>query len=162
MDPVEISPNVVTQNRITVFALVMGLIIFAITVVVVQVQVGAIAAALPYITYAGAAMLLLMTSLQFIVLPMVDAAARKQLAPPEIELQPWLAQYSTRTIMGCALLESAAFLALIGAMLDGRSIGVVLGLLGSGVMLALHWPTEFRIRNHIERQRELAINERYS
>ena len=160
MEPMEIPAKVVNGMRITVGALVVGIVSFAVIVIGLRTQIPAFAPEMTIIAYIGVAMLTLMVGLQFVVLPMTDASARKRIDPQSNDVAPWLAAWGGRTITGCALLEGAAFMCLIGALLDGQPLGLIGGLAGAALMIVFHWPTVNKLREYAERQRERATMER--
>jgi hypothetical protein len=67
--------------------------------------------------------------------------------------------YVTRTIIGAAIIEAAAFFALVVSVIEAEPICVVLG----GVMIvgiALHFPTRARVMQWIDMQQVLLKEER--
>lgn len=66
--------------------------------------------------------------------------------------------YQTTTIVGCALLESAAFLALLAYLLEGQQVSLaVAGAMLLGV--AAHLPIGGRLASWVERQLKLSDEE---
>jgi hypothetical protein len=79
MEPMEITAQVITRMRITVGALVMGIISLAVIIIGVEMQMPAMAPDMTFIDYMGVAMLVLAVGMQFVLLPVVDASARKRI-----------------------------------------------------------------------------------
>lgn len=105
------------------------------------------------IYYLGLAALVSALGLQPAILGAMDAAARKRINSNQSSLQPWLQAFSLRTILGCALIEGASFLCIIGSLLGGEPWGLIAGALGAAAMLGLHFPTTGRFAAYLEKQR---------
>ncbi|MFL5329565.1 MAG: hypothetical protein ACJ8C4_11680 [Gemmataceae bacterium] len=141
--------------RVVIFALTMGIVTFIGIVVVMQTQ-GRANAGGPQsemITYAGLAALAGAILLQPLVLGAMDKVQANKIDRQSQDLAPWYAAYQTRAIVGAALIEGASFLCLVGAMLDGRPLGIIGGAVGAIALVALHLPSEMKLAAYIERQR---------
>jgi hypothetical protein len=58
----------------------------------------------------------------------------------------WLAWHKKTTIVGFALREAAAFIALVGAMLTGQLVGAVFMVGLAFLAMVLAWPREAQLR----------------
>jgi hypothetical protein len=148
----------VIQLRTIVVALIMGVVSFA-AIAVYMVNAELIQPiGTKIITYVAAGLLLVMIMTQIVLNMMMEKSARQRLNPESIK--PWLDLYQSRTIIGCALLEGPAFLALCGYMLEREPLGLIVAGVAVLVMIVTMFPTESRIRDFVERHREMAIQAR--
>jgi hypothetical protein len=153
-------PAAVSTLRIIVLALAGGVLIFAGVVLFLRSQGRPGDPNMQLITWLGIGLLVSNLAMAAVLLPMIDASNRRRLAAGPNAPAAWVGLYVTRTIIGCALVEGAAFMCLVGALLDGQPWGLLAGAAGAALMLGLYWPTEDRAREFVERQRELAAGER--
>jgi hypothetical protein len=151
--------------RIVHGALCLGVVIFAVVVVLARMDVvplgGAaqlLPPAVPLVSYIGVAFAGIIFAV-FLILPgILESAWRKQVGRPGSDggaPDQWWALYQTRLIMRSALLEGAAFFQLIAYLIEGQpwSLGVGLGLL---VVLLTQFPTRGGVEWWVESQRDLA------
>jgi hypothetical protein len=154
MERQQIPGQTIGGLKIVVAALMMGIVIFVVVVAIVKAQnLAAMPPGMEIVVYIGLGMLVIAVVLQFIVLSAVDAATLRQVDSPERDDRLLMSAYCTRTIVGCALIEGAAFMCVMGAMLDGRPIGLIAGSAAAAVMGILHWPTDAKWNEFAERHR---------
>ncbi len=146
--------------RIILFALVMGVAIFAcIAVVIVTNQNRPLAPnneLMSWVLTACAAPMLLM---QLVLPPAIfNATSRRIVASPEAgTTERLLMAYRSHVIIGWAMCEGAAFTVLIGYLLEGKP--VMLGIAGAAVLLmTMRLPTVNGISAYLERQRDSLAN----
>ena len=151
-DPAEMVNGQLRTLKIIVLALALGVLTF-IAVVLIQRQGGAAPAAQisDMITMMGYVMLAMSIVLQPVILPLIDAQIRRQ--SNQAEPSKWLiSAYAARTITGCALIEGASFMCIVGAMMDGQPWGLLAGGLGAAAMIGLHFPSVAKFEAYAERQ----------
>jgi divalent metal cation (Fe/Co/Zn/Cd) transporter len=154
-EPDEIMARHARLLQILVGSLAAGIFLFAGVVAFVLQGLITPQPELEVVTYVGFAMLAGALAGQSI-LSQFDHAARERIAAAEAKPEPWIAAFEQRTIIGCLLIEGAAFLCLIGAMLSGQPWGILAAVAGAVIMIGLHWPTANRIREYVHRQRGIA------
>lgn len=163
--PPDMGPRLQTL-RILHGALCAGVAVFLVIVLVLRLAGGMNKPPpIPLITYVAAAFTLIMLMVSFALPTMMEANWRRQLAPgkspftgaqgagmPADPFSRWAGLYQTRLIVRMALLEGAAFFALIAYLLEGQplSLGLAGGLLFA--MLGL-FPTRAGIEAWVETQR---------
>jgi hypothetical protein len=129
---------------------------------------GAGAANTPLITYIILALAVVNIILSLVVPDMSAAAARRKIAqgawmpaqamPPDDAGQLSIV-YTTRLLIGLAMLEGATFALLIAYLVEGQAVSLIVAVLLIGAM-AWRFPTRARLTAWIEEQERLLANER--
>ncbi len=141
--------QLVRTMQIICGALMMGVLSFAFVVVMIRFgKAGRPPADFPMMAYMAAGMAAIMIITKLVITPLIVSAGLKQIA----SLRPLEALtkldlygvYQTRMIVGCALLEGAAFFNLISVITEGQvwTFGVVALLLA---LMAASFPTYERV-----------------
>lgn len=151
-DSQEILQPKVRLIAIIVASLIFGILIYAGVVLFVLRDLVPPQPSFEIITYLALGMLLVAIALQF-QLEFVDRPIREQLRN-ETRLGRWADAYMGRTIIGCAILEGAGFMCLMGATLDGQPWGLIAGLASAAFMGVWYWPSAAKIQEYIERQKQ--------
>ncbi len=149
-DPVQ----AVRTMQIICGALMMGVLMFAGVAMFLRLGPNAQPpAAQPVIAYLAAGMAAIIFVARLVVVPIATQMGIKQLAAmiplEELTKLDFYGVYQMRMIVGCALLEGAAFFNLISFILDGQlwTLGIVGGLLA---IMATAFPTLERVDNWAE------------
>ena len=79
---------------------------------------------------------------------------------PETTAGKLAAVYPTKTIIACALLEGAAFFALVALMFEGHIVALVLAAV-LFIAILLHFPTTGRVTDWVERQLRFLDEQRH-
>jgi hypothetical protein len=149
------------QLQIIVFALVVGCVSFMAIAVVVQGGMIANAPDMPIISYVALAMCAPVVLAKVVIVPTITnrgcgEIARGQSgstdAPSGAEggdLMPLVKLYTTKTIIGGALLEGATFLLLVSYLVEGQTLNLVMAM-AMIVAIAMHFPTRSRVAAWIE------------
>jgi hypothetical protein len=146
--------------RIILFALVMGIVIFAgIAVFIVWNQNGPLAPNNDLLTLVIIAFAVPMLLTQFVLPPLLSKVGLGdvRLLYGEISVDYRLMVHRSRLITGWALCEGAAFSVLVGYMLEGNPI--MLGIAGAAVLLmVMRLPTMNSVAAWLEWQRDMFAN----
>lgn len=156
-------------SQIIVVALGMGVVTFAVVAVLMaKERAGAKAGML---TFFAIGMAVVCGGMSLLVPVGIVIAQRRRIANSTWQMQGRLedapvtdagrlaALHGTKTIVGCALLEGACFMALVAFMIEGHLIGpIVAALLLLGVLA--HFPTPGRVTDWVTDQLRLLEEER--
>jgi len=161
----------VRHPQIIVGGLVAGPLVFlAIVVVLVQQGFPAVAGIAPILTYVAVAHVVMAVLARVIVPNLIVARARRRI------IQGTFAQlfarlfeqtgdagrlffvFCVRTIVGAAILESAAFMALITYLIEGAPVALILAV-AMIIAVAAHFPTRAGVLHWIEDQLRLIEQE---
>lgn len=106
---------------------------------------------LPILTFASFGMLAMAAVGSFVLPRIILATARKKMIEEGVTQDGMLVALQTKTIVGCAMLEGAAFASILAFGMEGNPIclaGAVVMLLG----ILVHMPTLSRVENWLETQ----------
>jgi hypothetical protein len=139
-------------------ALLLGIAVFAGFAVFFRQQNNNPAPAGPLISYTAIGFAVATLAARLLVLAMLEATARRTLTGQKNQMDPkrWLDFYQTRMIVGTALLEGAAFCALLAYMLEGTPWTVGMAVLLWVAIAWLHFPTRDRVAAWIAAQQDAA------
>jgi hypothetical protein len=90
--------------------------------------------------------------------PGQTAASRQGVAGLPEDMASYVGLYQTKTIVGIALLEGAAFLAIVAFMLEGNWIALALGIC-LAAMILFSFPSAPRVANWIRQQQRIATDD---
>lgn len=151
-DPVQ----AVRTMQIVCAALMMGVLMFAGAAIFMRFGPGGqVPAAQPMVAYMAAGMAALMIVARLVVVPFVIKGGIKQLTATtpldDVAKLDFYGVYQTQMIVGCALLEGAAFFNLISFIVEGQiwTLGIVAVLLA---IMATAFPTLERVGSWAEEQ----------
>lgn len=155
--------QLVRTMQIVCGALMMGVVSFLGVVIFIRIGKGVQPApVVPIVACLAAGMAALMTVVRLVVPLLVTRSAIKQITVirplNDIRKLDLYGVYQTQMIVGCALLEGAAFFNLISFLIEGQvwSLGIVAALLA---MMAASFPTLERVDGWAEDQlRQLQLN----
>lgn len=151
----ELRAKTLRESRLIVGSLVMGVFMLAIAAVVVPKVTEIRDRDLEFVTWMGLGLIPVSMVASAVMVPLAEASGRRYAAQTQ-RAKAWYEIFQQRTIVGCALMEAAAFLCLIGAMMTGNIWGFVGGLGCAALMILLYFPTDERVRIFVARQREMA------
>jgi hypothetical protein len=87
------------------------------------------------------------------------AARHRWRAETDIPVCQWLNLFQTRTVIGAALLEGAAFLFLVAYLVEGLPWALAGGLAFGALLALLQFPTRAAVERWVEAQQETFQNE---
>lgn len=143
--------------QLSAAALPLGVLVFAVVVLVLP-AARPEPPRPPIVTWIGVLLAAAQVIVSTILPTLIAASARRRLAG-QTDDSLWAAVYQTRLIVRLALLEGPALLLLIAYLLEGTVLSLALTAMLLALML-LHFPTEARVRDWIQSQKDLADSER--
>lgn len=161
-EPDHVSAPMLLIIQIVVSMLLSGVFILAVVAYVVRMRDPApLAPNPPLVSYMALGFAPIMLAVRAVLVPIVARAGRKKLlASAPVTVKQLMEQFSARTIMGSALLESSAFFLLVAYLVEGQPWTLGGGLTMAGLLAALQFPTRARVEAAIAADRQAIEDER--
>ncbi len=160
--PDDVPPPMLRTLQIVVGALTTGIVSFSLIAAILRSrnqQPGVDGA--PVLSYVALGAGVVILCARAIVIPIVAKAGRKLLLnDPAVSTTKLMAQFTTRTIVGAAILEGAGFLFLTAYLTEGQPWALAGGLMMAGLLAVLQFPTRPRVEAAIEAERRAIEDER--